>query len=253
MSWTDERRLAEAKQRTDRLVAECTNLIWTHQNIRKLVMSPAVASQIPSSYAAHAFTSLQHDLVGLAIVRLCAMWDSPALGRASIPSVLKLMEPAGVRELWIGEWIAYWNSGSIHTIGPEAWPGAHATSERSLQQWNVREFVPKTAYAFLSAARRAEALITSDQLRAAKRRRDRHLAHNLTLEAASDERGVRYGDLSALLLPTVFVVRRLQLALNGSDMDFRASFRQARTSVAELWDNTTVHISSHRRKGGSLA
>ena len=73
--WTDERRLEQAKQRTDRLVTECTNLIWTHQNIRKLVMSPAVASQIPRSYAAHAFTSFQHDLVGLEIVRLCAIWD----------------------------------------------------------------------------------------------------------------------------------------------------------------------------------
>ena len=131
-------------------------------------------------------------------------------------------------------------------IGHEAWPGAHAMTERHIQEQNVREFVPKTAYAFLSAEARAKALIASDQLRAAKRRRDRHLAHNLTLEAAPDERGVRYGDLAALLLPAVFVVRRLNLALNGSDMDFRASFRQARRSVAELWDNTKVNISSRR-------
>lgn len=245
-SWSPDRRLREARQRTDRLVDECTNLIWTQANISKFVFRSALTEQVTHSRAAIAFRALQHDLVSHAIVRLCAIWDRPSQDKVSIPTILALMESSAVRGLWIGELIHYWKTQRIHMVDEEAWPGAHAEVEAHLRERSVRDFVPRAANAFLTAENRTRRLMASDRLGAAKQRRNRHLAHNLTLKDDSAVRMVRYEDLTGLLIPAVCVVGRLHSAINGSSMDFRGCFRQSRKAVAELWDNTIVKLPPRR-------
>jgi hypothetical protein len=62
-----------------------------HEANVKIIYSPRLISQIPVSYAAHAFNQFQSSMHLFEIVRLCALWDKPREDRESIPTIICLV------------------------------------------------------------------------------------------------------------------------------------------------------------------
>lgn len=245
-TWQAAKRLDEAKKRAQRLVDEISNLIFTHQNVMRLVLSPTVTDRIPRSYGAVSFASLQHDLVGFQLLRMCAAWDGEgekrASDKASIPIILRLMDDPKTLSLWHGEVENWWRGLGAPNFSSLGDPELERQLSAEFIRRRLAEHVPIAGCMMMKAKAEAQRLVSSQRMAEVRKYRNQHLAHNLIRGRSSAAPRVMYGDLRAILLPTIKIVWRLHSALNGSDMDFRGTIAMARRNAAELWQGVSFDI-----------
>jgi hypothetical protein len=82
-----------------KLIDHFLYVVELHANNSFVVFSPALASQIPRSYAANAFNVFQRSMYQIEIVRLCALWDGVDLDKENIPTVVKLIDDDEIIEM----------------------------------------------------------------------------------------------------------------------------------------------------------
>ena len=90
--------LERARERTSKLVDHLLVLFPIHETNRHLLYSDHLVGQIPRSYAAHAYNSLQQSSALFELSRLAAIWDRPQRDRESIPTIVDLLSKPGVLE-----------------------------------------------------------------------------------------------------------------------------------------------------------
>ena len=246
--WHAAKRLDEAKKRTQRLVDEMSNLIFTHQNVVRRVLSPTVTDRIPRSSGAVSFATLKHDLVGFQLLRMCAAWDGEgekrASDKASIPIILRLVDDPKTLSLWHGEVENRWRGLGAHNFSSLGDPELERELRAEFMRRRLAEYVPVSGCMMIRAKAEAQRLVSSQRMREVRKYRNQHLAHNLIRGENSAVPGVMYGDLRSILFPTIKIVWRLHSALNGSDMDFLGTIAMARRNAAELWQGVSFDITA---------
>jgi len=207
-------------------------------------MSPLVVSKLPRGPAVRAYTALQHDIVGYELIRLGAAWDPVGTDRASIPTILALMDSPAAFGIWLKDLESAWDDVDIASNGGEFDEEVRKLARTSMRAEQV-ERIPQIIGRLHSAANRADRVVASRRLKAMKDWRHNNIAHNLVPDPRKAADKVFYGDLGALLFATVSVVRRLHLSLNDRDMDFQQAFRGARRHSKTLWSGTHFSFPDH--------
>lgn len=247
---TDEQRVERAKVVTDKLVDHARGLVAMAENNAVVLYSDVLSSQIPRSFAAHAFNEMQRSMHFYFLVRLSAIWDKPSSDRESIPSVLALIEKQEVRNRFVEDTYRYHSTMEEPTSVP---PVTDPEERRMLADHWARYRVQRAEEESKKVRRwiafvmrvvpRIEQSFVADSLRPF---RDSYIAHNL--EASVVNKGnpikIRYGDEAKLLRRTICIVDRLHLALNGTAFDWDMARKQASRNVSELWSSCRFDISS---------
>ena len=89
-------RVLSAKAKLNRLVDATLLVIRLRASNEIVVYSNTIAGQVPTSYGAHAFLTMQRAMYEQELIRLCALWDTAssaelARQRDSIPAVAWLL------------------------------------------------------------------------------------------------------------------------------------------------------------------
>ena len=103
-------RVKAAKQKTERVVDHLLYLLELHENNAIILYSPTLASQIRTSYAAHAFKVFRHGLHQFEIVRLCALWDKADCDSENIQTIIELIDHPDIIEALAQETLSQWLS-----------------------------------------------------------------------------------------------------------------------------------------------
>lgn len=241
-------RITAAKAKTTRVVDHLLHLLALHANNAIISYSPALASQIPASYAANAFQVFQHGLHRFEIVRLCALWDSIDADKENIPTIVELVDHPEVIDALVKETESHWENleGAIFNQ-PEDTDERRAV-ERSLKESNVifgREQGAKSRARLHSAIASARALKKSNKLASITNLRDKSLAHSLTItnmEKSGPVDPMKYGYERDVLNETVLIVEGLYLGVNGASFDFDESRRIAESNAKALWDGCRFNV-----------
>jgi hypothetical protein len=217
-----EERIKLAKTRADRLVDHLAALLLMHEANAIVLYSPALASQIPQSFAAHAFNQFQRSMHLFEILRTCALWDAPSEDRESIPTILKLVSEPEIIDSLVEDAYRYFSEQlEPRDLTPSDDPEIEAAKAAWWSEYKVRnaeERAKKTRDWLAEAAERAEKVQGSPELRALIDFRHSYIAHNLDLpEPALDRPAVvlpvRYGDERKVLEATVPIADALHLAI----------------------------------------
>jgi hypothetical protein len=254
---SDEQRLASAKGRTDRLVDHVTALFGLHEANALIIYSPMLSSQIPRSYAAHAFNAFQQSMHLYELVRLCAIWDKPGTDRESIPTILALLGRSEIIEKLVQDtYRSYASDAMPHDLRPTDDPDIEAAKAAWWERYRVEraeEQAQKVRDWIATAQEKADAIIASPALKSLRGFRDAYVAHNLTPSETppnmQDEvRPVRYGDETPILDATVEIVDALHLALNGTSFDWEGARGIAANNARDLWNGCRFEIRNPMRR-----
>src|SRR5260370_21976750 len=91
-TWDTQKRIAEAKRLTERVVDHTQYLLDIHENNAIVLYSDTLSKQIPKSYAANAFNVFREAMHQIEVIRICALWDQPSIDRESIRTVIELID-----------------------------------------------------------------------------------------------------------------------------------------------------------------
>ena len=239
-TWSKEQRIDAAKGRTKKVVDHLLYLIQIHANNSFVVYSKVLASQIPTSYAAHAFQAF-HQHHQFEIVRLCSLWDGVGEHRESIPTVVGLIDDEEIVETLANEMASHWGGGHMSIINPSPDP-AMAELERQAAIQNDKLFgiqEGQRVRAGLAAARAdVYAIQKWPPLIALMNMRHKHLAHNLTTttrETHEPVKPLQYGDETLVLTKTIPLVETLYRCVNGASFAFDASQQFHQENAEALW------------------
>ena len=172
-TWDTQRRIIEAKRLTTCVVDHLQYLLDIHENNAIVLYSDTLSKQIPKSYAANAFNVFREAMHQIEIVRVCALWDSAALEKESISTVVELIDDQKVLEALADQ-----------ARGQLPKPLGDQRAQRALS--NLRDAIQK-----------ARNLRKSDRMKAIRNLRDKHVAHYLTEkveEAEHDPAPMKHGD-----------------------------------------------------------
>lgn len=245
-------RITRAKERAGKLVSHIASLFLMHEANSLVVYSPTLSGQIPRSRAAHAFNQFQRSMHLFEIIRLCALWDPPGEDRESIPTIIKLFNDPALLDQIARETHDRYATEAETEDSAATRDSAHAAA---FTAWWKKD---RSAYALKAeqqvreqlhfATKKSAEVAASDRLRAMRKFRNTHIAHNLTLpepdmKAAEGVSSVQYGDETGLLKDTVAVAEALHLGLNGASFHWEESQQIARRNAAAIWDNCTFNIS----------
>ncbi len=206
-------RVARARHLVSKQIDDLRELIPISEANRFIVYSPILAAQIPQSYGANAFNVFQWSSLNYEIVRVCALWDNPRKDRASVPTVLKLVEGPACREI----------------------------IKRDLG------YDPRYVDAQLQRLDRASevaALVKSSRFNAALRSfRDEKVAHNLDFGTrAPPATTLKYGYERRLLRASIAIVSNLNNAIRNSSFMFDDAIEQGRRNAAALWNGCSFSV-----------
>ncbi|KQU97284.1 hypothetical protein ASC68_10720 [Devosia sp. Root105] len=214
-------RLRLALDKTKALADRISDLIVLSEHNRLIVYSPTLTGQIPRSFAANAFNSLQQSMLRMELVQICTFWDRPdaTLHHNSVLTVHALIDDDEVIETHLRAIQSDWPFGNAQVDD----------ARRSLTELR-RQIAEVASSPILSRVRNV---------------RDKHLAHALD-KTRAEQRGVvepaKYGDEKVLLEKTEQVVEALYLWLNGTNFDLAHNRSMHRRHVEELWTNCTFSI-----------
>lgn len=244
-------RIALAEQKTNKLVDGLLNLLPVHEANQIIVYTPRLASQIPPSYAAHAFNSFSDSLLRFEVVRLCALFDpcrDDDLEKESIPAVVGLIDDPEVLDALIERARHNYTSGRGEIVMvPEAEhlrESVTAANEKHEFLRTERE-AKRTLNTLKLAIKKTKALAASGKLKAVRNVRDKFIAHSLrqtNLEKKEGVQNMQYGDEKLLLWKAIVIVDALYCGVNGTGFAWKASINMARRNAAELWNNCSFQI-----------
>jgi len=244
-----EDRIAEAKEKTRKIVDHLLHVIAVHESNRALLFSDTLAKQVPPSHAAHAFNLLCDNQYRYELVRLCALWDPSKPDRESIPTIAALVDSDAVRTLLAEETQRHWvqlparvipsDEGSDDEVQKLAESIAHAQSAA----FGVKQ--AQKALHWLKSAKRMETRVRRcDRYLALVDSRDRYIAHNLSFAAARKAplTTAKYGDDSWLLALSIRIIDRLYLGICGANFDWNGSQKIAEKRALNFWNGVSLKV-----------
>lgn len=237
-----------AKAKMEKVLHHFLNLLALHETNAIVVYSQTLASQIPPSYAAHAFNVFQHAMHDFEIVRLCALWDRAGNDKENIPTVIELIDHAPIIDALAKETRAY------HTNIPRPSPmpqvsdmdtGSYvvptATEEAAIKRVDAEFGDQRASLAkaeLKDAIADAKGILSDPRLDRLRNYRDKHLAHNLT-ETWGKKSGAKppakYGTALHVFNSSIPIVEKLSLWVNGKDPSLKESREISRGYVEALW------------------
>ncbi|WP_169542875.1 AbiU2 domain-containing protein [Sneathiella aquimaris] len=251
MKWpenlSDEERIQKAKELTDILVDHARALLPVQANAQHIVYSSSLANQIPMSYAANAFITLQYSVHFFLLVRLCAIWDSGAIDRESILTVHALINTPQIKKK-IVEDICQWHLDDRQFHPNSADDTEIFRAELSLDQKNAQQpsetIEGKTTQWLEDVTTRIEKANTRYVDKKLKANRDMFIAHNLALAVGHKQfpEKIKYGDEKPLLAETIKIITLLHRVLNNADFDWDKAKKQTDRNAEQLWSNCTFSI-----------
>jgi AbiU2 len=233
-------RVAEAKEKTRRVVDHLLYVLELHENNAIVLYSPTLSAQIPLSFAANAFKVFQQGLHQFEIVRLCALWDGPDPKKENIPTVIELVDHPDVINSLAQEISTHWNAPEsvFYYDDPEAQASAVAAFQQ-IDELFGEEQAEKARLELRRAIDDGRAIMTSAKHASIMNLRDKHLAHSLSETWREQRTGpiapMKYGDEHDMLDATVPIVEALYRWLNRSSISFDNSRRIDRKNAEALW------------------
>lgn len=244
-----EQRAALAKAKMERVLDRFLYVLELHANNSFVIYSPALAKQIPTSYAAHAFKVFQSGMHQIEIVRLCALWDGAELPKENIPTVIELIDDAAVIQILADETRAHWADqpvGHIPTEPPDA--ELEELAKQALKQSNIQFGNQQAALAvseLSSSINCARDVLASETLNKVMNLRDKHLAHSLE-ETRREKNGpiapMQYGDETQLLNSSIPIIEKLFNWVNGKDFSIKNSQQIDHDNAQALWNGCTIKV-----------
>jgi hypothetical protein len=242
-------RVSLAKEKTRRVVDHLMYLLELHENNAIVLYSPTLSAQIPTSFAANAFSVVQRGLHQFEIVRLCALWDTVDLDKENVPTVIELIDHPDVIESLAQETAAYWQGSAGHLLNPSDDPELR-TLEIDLVQKENEAFGQEQAEKARSDLRKAisdsRAVLASAKRSSIMNLRDKHLAHSLSGTRREQKAGpippMKYGDERDVLNATLPIVEALYCWVNGTSFSFEDSRNIDRNNAKALWEACTFNI-----------
>jgi AbiU2 len=239
-----------AKEKTDRVFDHILYLLELHENNAIVLYSPALSSQIPTSYAANAFNVFQRGLHQFEIVRLCALWDRAELDKENIPTIIELIDHNDVIESLVQETASHWHGDVGAILNPSDDPDLHALEIDALKLSNEsfgNEQAQKARIELHKAINDSRAILNSPRLQGIMNLRDKHLAHSLShmrREKAGPIAPMKYGDEREVLNATLPIVEALYCWVNGRSFSFEDSRDIDRGNAEALWKVCSFNIVS---------
>ena len=233
-------RVAEAKEKTRRVVDHLLYVLELHENNAIVLYSPTLSAQIPLSFAANAFKVFQQGLHQFEIVRLCALWDGPDPKKENIPTVIELVDHPDVINSLAQEISTQRNAPEsvFYSDDPELQASAIAAYQRIDEQFG-EEQAEKARLELRRAIDDGRAIMKSPKHASIMNLRDKHLAHSLSETWREQRTGpiapMKYGDERYMLDETLPIVETLYCWVNGCSFSFENSRRIDRKNAEALW------------------
>ncbi|TCU64352.1 hypothetical protein EDE08_1162 [Bradyrhizobium sp. R2.2-H] len=247
---TKAERVDQAKAKMSRVLDHFLYVVELHANNSFVVYSPILAAQIPTSFAANAFTVFQRSMHQIEIVRLCALWDSADPQKENLPTVIELIDDDEI----------------ISTLGDvnlNRWTGSLAVTRnlssddpeivklelqalKEIEQRHGEEQAAKAQTELKRAIADSRAIIASPRLASAMNIRDKHLAHSLEVTRREEKQGpiqqMKYGDETALLNASIPIIESLYCWVNGKGFSIADSQRINHKNAEALWGGCTFRV-----------
>jgi hypothetical protein len=238
-------RIKLAKAKMPKVLDYFLYVLELHANNSFVVYSPVLASQIPYSYAAHAFKVFQRSMYQIEIVRLCAIWDGVDLDKENIPTVVKLIDDDEIIEMLAEETHSQHMRGAA--FGPVVNPTNDLIIAAEMEQERLASIDPQYADEQASKARTelrqavddARAIIGSSRLASILNIRDKHLAHSLETTRREKDGPVqlmKHGDETELLNASIPIIERLYCWVNGTSFSIKNSQDIDQHNAEALWN-----------------
>jgi len=246
-----DERIALAGAKTQKLVDGVINLLPVHEANQIIVYTPRLASQIPRSYAAHAFNSFSDSMLRFEIVRICALFDpcrDDDLEKESIPAVVKLIDHNAVLDALAAKARSNYISPSSDAPSDSVTNGNEGPQTAFGRSYFLRrgeEEAVRTFGLLKLAIDKTKALENNGKLKAVRNFRDKFVAHSLRetkLEKRETVKNMRYGDEKVFLWKAIAIVDALHCGINGTGFAWQSSINMSRRNAALLWNNCTFQI-----------
>jgi hypothetical protein len=238
-------RIKLAKAKLPKVLDYFLYVLELHANNSLVVYSPVLASQIPYSYAAHAFKVFQRSMYQIEIVRLCAIWDGVDLDKENVPTVVKLIDDDEIIDMLAEEERSRHMSGAA--FGPVVNPGNDPIIAAEFEQQRLASIDAQYADERAAQARTelrqaiedARAALASPQLASIMNSRDKHIAHSLERTRREEDGPVqpmKYGDETELLNTSIPIIERLYCWVNGTSFSIKNSQDIDQHNAEALWN-----------------
>lgn len=244
-----EGRIAEAKEKTVKIVDHLLHVIAVHESNKALLFSDTLAKQVPPSHAAHTFNLLCDNQYRYELVRLCALWDSSSPDRESIPTIAALVDCDAVRTMLAHEAESHWVRIPMRVMPADE--NSDDETQRlveSMARESSAAFGAKQAQNALrwlkSAGKMSIRVRECDRYLALVDSRDRHIAHNLSSAAGKKAplKTVKYGDDNWLLALSIRIIDRLYLGVCGASFDWNGSQKIAEKRALNFWHGISLKV-----------
>jgi len=236
----------------EKIIDHVLEVVAIQANNEYLAYSDHLTSQIPRSYAAHAYNVLSQTSFFFGVLRTAALWDKAEENTASIMTVIEYVDDHEVIEALAEEHRqAHASTGTRILGGAHPDPAVQAAIYKSLQE-SQQAFAEEQANKANRRLRRAiciaRKIAASPALERLRNSRDKHIAHALTHTRREERKPIepmKYGDEERLLRQSIWLTENLYCWVNGTSFDIQEDSRQiARKRAQELWQNVAFSIPS---------
>jgi AbiU2 len=239
-------RLAMAKAKTSRVLDHVLYLLKLHENNAIVVYSPTLSSQIPTSFAAHAFNVFQRGMHQIEIVRLCALWDRAEAEKENILTVIELIDHPDVIESLGQETATHWQGNEVRLLNSPDDPELRELVLQEMRNSEKRfgeEQAQKARDGLRWAIAESRAILASPKYASIMNLRNKSLAHSLSetrRENVGSVAPMKYGDERDVLEATLPIVETLYCWVAGASFSLRDSRNIHRKNAQALWGSLHV-------------
>jgi hypothetical protein len=244
-------RIRIGKEKVSKLTERVLDAVNLSAVCDHFLYSNTLSSQIPRSYAGHAFAATQQALFQQLIIRTVALWDKPDFNVFSIPTAIALIDDdAVIHQLQNEHFQAHSGRGS-RNLNPSHDPEIGAEIQTMIKNY-------QTQFA-TSQANKADKIlrvsidkvkeVTADRIHLSIVNLRDHVSHSLDQtrrELKEPVANMKYGQEKDLLQTSVRLIENLYCWVNGTSFDIQGDCAsQAKRNASELWTNCTFNIPAH--------
>ncbi len=218
-SLSNEERLAIAEKKSAKLLDLGIELVYYHASNRVVAFTDVLSSQIPMSYAGHAFAIFQRGLFEIEVIKLARLWEKSDQHSFGIPTVWQLVRDHEFQSYVKNKHFTLSSYGDNSRELDRRWARLNRLLKRdgrSSPQLAVINF------------------------------RDKYLAHALEQTFAETKgvvfQKVAYRDVRRLMYRTLSVINVLDLAIRRSGFQWKGSCDIARRNAEALWRGCTFKV-----------
>lgn len=245
-TWDVNKRIAEAKRLTARLVDHAHYLLDIRENNAVVVYSDQLSKQIPRSYAANAFNVFREAMHQIEIVRLSALWDQAQIDNETILTVIELIDNKEVVKALADNARAQYISIPEQMDPSEKTEGSTLQFLKEINKKRGEEHAINALMGLRQAIADARAMKSSAQLRSIRNIRNKHVAHYLTQTKAERSGEIiapmKVGDEKPVLESSLKIIELLYCWVNGVGISFAESQKIDRKCAEELWSGCKFDI-----------